>query len=230
MSTSFVRRTATWLILATAMVCGCAASEDTMGGSPTDGGGADTKDGAVADSGALDTGSSDSSRPDTGSGDTATTDTGVSADADAGPPCTGDLSGIGTADFQIAFTITVAGAPSAVEAVLNQRGVCGAGNFWDVRLGTDGKLSIETDTSTLGADYTTLVCTLPVGDGTAHDVVFARTAGTLTCRVDGAAAGSASSTASFATLAALATATDVCIGADGTVALGGTVTKVCVSH
>lgn len=157
-------------------------------------------------------------------------DAAETADADTGPSCTGDLSGIGTADFRIAFTITTTATAGTGSAVINQRAVCGASHFWDVRMTGAGHLVIETDSGTLGADYTTFISTgAAVNDGSPHDIVLKRTSGTLTCTIDGVASGSASSASSFAALAAVKTGTDVCTGVDGTVALVGSVTKVCVS-
>lgn len=114
--------------------------------------------------------------------------------------------------------------------MINQRSVCSHSNFWDIRMGADGKLGIETDTGSGGSDYTSFGTTIGVNDGAAHHVVVTRTAGVITATIDGAPAGTAPSSSSFGSLAPLAQGTDVCDGVDGTVALVGMLTGVCVSH
>ena len=149
---------------------------------------------------------------------------------DTAPTCTNDLSGIGAKDFRIAFTITTSSI--AYSAVLNQRSDCKASMFWDVRMLASGTLQIETDDKTTGGSvggYTIFDSTLKVNDGAPHAVVITRTSGVLSCTIDGAAAGSQSSGASFGALPPLATAVDVCEGVDGTTPLVGVVAGVCVS-
>lgn len=74
-----------------------------------------------------------------------------------------------------------------------------------------------------------------VNDGNTHQVVVVRQSGSLSVYVDGLYdAGPSASSASFGTLPALATGTDVCVGVngDGTVALDttqGSLTDVCIS-
>jgi hypothetical protein len=145
-------------------------------------------------------------------------------DASDAAICTNDLSNIGAADFRIAFTITT--RATALSALLNQRPVCNHGDFWDVRLSPDGTLAVETDD---GTHYTPLFSTLSVNDGNPHNVMVSRVSGTLSIVIDGSGAGSAASTSSFGSLAALRSGTDVCDGLDPTVVLVGMVSNVCIS-
>jgi hypothetical protein len=196
-----------------------------------------------AHQGTFDSGAEDYSFPDTSTGgdagdsgstlsDAAPDTTGDAAgDVDSGA-CTQDLSNIALGDFRIAFTIQTSATTGS--AVVNQRGNCAAGIYWDVRMQPGGALTMETDNNTLRpAGYTNLPGTIPVNDGAPHNVVVTRTGGLLAIRVDGAldpTDAGATSTATFNTTlgSPLRTGTDVCDGVDGTVALVGTVTNVCV--
>jgi hypothetical protein len=111
-------------------------------------------------------------------------------------------------------------------AVVNQRGVCSHGMFWDVRL-NNGFPEAETDDG--NGNYTDFDGTTAVNDGATHVLVITRVSETLTIYVDGVATGSAASVTPFGTLPALVIGTDVCVGSDATVAFSGTETGVCVS-
>jgi Laminin G domain len=140
--------------------------------------------------------------------------------------CKGDLSNVGTGDFHVSATITT--VQSGLVALANQRGVCGFGVFWDIRI-QNGLLFVETDDNT---SYTNLVSTgKTVNDGQPHDVLVNRTAGTLTAYIDGVASGSKRSAASLASLPPLLSRTDPCIGhtGDPTVAFVGTIANLCVA-
>jgi hypothetical protein len=191
-----------------------------------------------------------SSGEDTGGGEDARDGGGPSVDAsDAGPSpedasagsdaadssdsgCTQDLSNIGAGDFRIAFTVQTTATVGS--AVINQRGNCAAGIYWDIRMQASGPLTVETDNNTLRpGGYTNLPGTIPVNDGIAHAVVVTRTSTMLAIRVDGVldpTDAGASSTATFDTTLgrSLTIGVDVCDGVDGTTALDGTVTDVCV--
>jgi hypothetical protein len=137
-----------------------------------------------------------------------------------------DLSGIGTGDFQLGFTIrTTARVPAAI---INQRARCEHGTFWDVRMAPTGELGIETD----GGGYTVLIAgatnggAIPVNDGEPHAVLITRTKGTLHLEIDQHVAGTAPSAADFGILAPLALLHDVCDGVDGTEAIQGTIENV----
>jgi hypothetical protein len=217
------------------LAAGCVSSSTADGGD------------SGADQETFDSGAGDPGLPDTSTGgdagdsgstisDAALDTTGdaasdVTGDADGGA-CTQDLSNIGLGDFRIAFTIQTSATVGS--AVVNQRGNCAAGIYWDVRMQANGALAIETDNNTLRpAGYTILGGTIPINDGATHGVVITRTGGLLAIRVDGVldpTDAGATSTATFDTTlgAPLRIGTDVCDGIDGTVALSGTVTSVCV--
>jgi hypothetical protein len=213
------------------LAAGCTSSSTNGGGDS--GVGPETFDSGAADSGHPDT----SSGGDAGDSGAAVSDAGsdtngdATGDGDSGE-CTQDLSNIGLGDFRIAFTIQT--SASTGSAVVNQRGNCAAGIYWDVRMQPGGALTLETDNNTLRpAGYTNLPGTIPVNDGASHDVVITRTGGVLAIRVDGTldpTDAGATSTATFDTTlgGVLRIGTDVCDGVDGTVALVGTVTNVCV--
>ena len=141
--------------------------------------------------------------------------------------CTGDLSGIGTGDFEIAFTITTTAAQ--LSAVLNQRDMCTYGSFWSVRLKANGHLVFETDDTTGLTDYTSYATVAVVNDGVPHAIDIRRIGGQFAVTVDGAPDGGKVSAASFGALMPLQTSpADPCIGMDDTVALVGTVSVTCV--
>jgi hypothetical protein len=149
-------------------------------------------------------------------------------DADAAS-CTQDLSNVGKGDFRIAFRIQT--TATAQSAVLSQRGSCSAGIYWSIRMG-NGHLGVETDNNTeRPGGYYVLTGIKAVNDGTPHDVVVTRTSGMLAIRVDGVldpTDAPATSTSTLGSLSTVRIGTDVCVGVDGTVALTGTVTNVCV--
>lgn len=201
-----------------------AASDAGFDASPTDASPADASavDGSSGDASAVDAsldGGTDGSS-DAGASDASSADA-----ADAAPPvCTGDLSNLGTGDFHVNFTITTAQGNGEV-AVISQRDVCSNGMFWDVRMG-NGQLGVETDDGQ--GDYTAISGTTVVNDGQPHQVKIARVSGTISFTIDGAAAGSTTSPASFSALPALVSGTDICVGQDSTVVFVGTLANVCV--
>jgi hypothetical protein len=145
--------------------------------------------------------------------------------------CTGDLSDIGSGDFEVSFTLQTT-QPDGEFALLNQRSVCGPGNFWDVRV-QSGHIIFETDSLTDAApdDDGFIGCT-SVTDGQPHTIVIQRIAGLLSLYVDGTLDTSGPSTSSFGPLPPLATGSDVCVGSDATVAFNGSdgaLTNACVA-
>jgi hypothetical protein len=128
-------------------------------------------------------------------------------------PMDDDLSGVGTGDFQISFVVDT--AQTGWVALLNQRGICNHGVFWDARM-SDGRVQMETDD---GTNYTSLLSPKVVNDGVEHSILITRVNGTLSIIIDGAVTASAASAASFTSLPPLATGTDVCVGLGGNAAL-----------
>jgi Laminin G domain len=144
--------------------------------------------------------------------------------------CKGDLSNVGTGNFNIQFTLTTT---TTNGAVLNQRGVCYTDEMWDIRTTSNGDLQVETDDNS--GTYTALVAPVVVTDGNPHAIVVTRLNGTLLIMVDGAEVASGTSTANLTALHTLSTKTDICITTggqngtgDGTVTLVGSVTDVCI--
>jgi hypothetical protein len=154
--------------------------------------------------------------------DAVAADAAVEAEA---PACTGDLSSVGTGDFHV--SLTLATTEPGLVALVNQRRTCDPSVFWDIRM-FDGLLDVEVDDV---AHYTELKRIGPtINDGTPHAIVAQRIAGTLSASVDGIDAGSGASEASLAALPPVVTGTDVCVtSSDGTVALLGQLTNLCVT-
>src|SRR5258708_3656142 len=144
-----------------------------------------------------------------------------------GPLCVGDLSNIGTRDFRISFSLTT--SQGSEGALVNQRSTCSFGMFWDIRL-LNGALFIETDD---GQNYMQLTTSgRVVNDGQAHAVLVRRTSASVTVQIDGAAAGTGVSQASFARLPPVVSGMDPCqvgLMKDNTAAFKGTLTNLCVS-
>ena len=139
--------------------------------------------------------------------------------------CTGDLSGVGTGDFQVSLSVTTQ-QPGLV-ALANQRAQCTPSVFWDIRMNS-GLLFVEVDDV---AHYTAIHTTgATINDGRAHAVAVRRIAGVLTVSVDGVDTGAQASLASLDALAPLATGTDSCVQSmDGTAAFSGQIAAVCVA-
>jgi hypothetical protein len=146
----------------------------------------------------------------------------VSSDAAS---CNGDLSNIGTADFHVSLTVTT--LQTGLVAVVNQRNQCGPSVFWDIRVDT-GFVYVEADDIT---SYGAIQSLGPrVDDGRPHDVLFQRKSHVLTVYVDDAGGmPTTPSTASFGTLPPAVVGKDVCIPQDGTVALVGSVSNLCIA-
>jgi hypothetical protein len=144
---------------------------------------------------------------------------------DAPTTCTNDLSNVHAADFHIAFSLKT--TQTGTVSLVDQRGVCGrSGVYWDVRLYT-GHVRVETYDGTNLLDLTS---TGPaVDDGHVHAIMVQRTAGKVAISIDGTAAGSLAMAASFGTLPALKSGTDICDGHSGQVALTGMLTGLCIS-
>ena len=140
--------------------------------------------------------------------------------------CSGDLSGVGTGDFEVKFTIRASGGMGWY-AVLGQRDVCEHANFWSARL-LEGALYFELDDG--GPTYAACWSWIRLNDLGVHRVVVRRTSGELSIVVDCGTPElcSPASTPLSENLPPLRNATnDPCI-ASGTQALSGTVTDRCV--
>jgi hypothetical protein len=157
----------------------------------------------------------------------ATFDSGLRDALAEGSPCVGDLSNIGAGDFRISFSLT--SSQRGTVAVANQRTTCWFGMFWDVRL-LNGTLEIETDDGVNYMQFTTSGHL--VNDGQPHQVLIRRTSQMVTVQIDGVAAGTGVSRASFGRLSPVVWGMDPCqVGPmkDSTVAFKGTLTNLCVT-
>jgi hypothetical protein len=138
--------------------------------------------------------------------------------------CTGDLSNIGTNDFDVSFTVT--SVQAGLVALVSQRRNCGPSVFWDVRMRA-GFILVEVDDV---ASYTELTSTgTQVDDGVTHDVSVRRSAETLTVYVDGKASGSMSAPESFGQLTPVTIGTDPCVDSGTTTVLVGTLASLCIT-
>ena len=220
---------------------------DMCEGGASDGGGDETSaaEGAPAEAGAVDSAIGPDGAPDTdaggdgaldadaggdgaisdasndladGRGDTGPSD-GASPD---GPACLGDLSNIGTADFDVSLAVTT--TQTGVVALVNQRRMCGGiGIWWDLRI-SDGFVLVETGT----ANFTSVGAR--VNDGKTHRISLRRRGGQVTIYVDDVDSGSKGSTQSIGRLPPFQMGTDPCIGSpDMTMPFAGTITNICVT-
>jgi hypothetical protein len=150
------------------------------------------------------------------------------------PNAVSDLSSVGTGDFQVSFRVQT--SQSGWVALVDQRSACTSGQFWDIRLcapdtqkrcAAAGSVIVETSST---GQYSFLDSKVPVNDGRGHDVTVARASGVLTIAVDGAiSGGTASSKANFTALPARLVGNDACVGHDGTNALVGTLSDLCIT-
>jgi len=140
--------------------------------------------------------------------------------------CTGDLSGVGTGDFEVKFTIR-AGGSYHTYAIINQRSLCDHTYFWSAML-LHGSLQFEIDDN--NANYVVCWSPIPLNDAQFHRVVVRRISGILSIVVDcGHPHECASLTNLSRTLPPLGNPTsDPCIYPGGAAPLEGNVTDRCV--
>jgi hypothetical protein len=139
--------------------------------------------------------------------------------------CTDDLSGIGTGDFEVKFTIRASGQATSY-AIMGQRDVCNHGYFWSVRA-LAGYLYVELDDN--NQNYVACWPYDYLVDDKVHRVVIRRVSGVLSTMLDcGPVTTCAAPTNLSTTLPPLRNTTnDPCIGVD-TFPLFGSVTDRCV--
>ncbi|HXB28157.1 MAG TPA: hypothetical protein VNV25_25730 [Gemmatimonadaceae bacterium] len=157
---------------------------------------------------ALDQGAPDADRPDSGGAESAASDAGSGSEttppddagnqeADApGCTCVTDLSGIGLADFSIAFDIEGVPSSSGPMALLNQRSsACGfAVPYWDLLVpnnaGQVGEIRLTIGNGNGTSYIDDVYTTARVDDGAKHHVLVSRSdAGTaFQLAVDGVGA------------------------------------------
>ena len=138
--------------------------------------------------------------------------------------CVNDLTGIGAADFSIAFTLTTTATVGS--GVISQRAICMHSSFWDVRTNAVGALGFELEDT--ARRYTVMQVDAVLNNGQPHNVQVCRRAGRVYGYVDGKLAGQVESQTIVGMLAPLAIGTTKCGPLDGTRALVGTVADVCI--
>jgi hypothetical protein len=226
-----------WLTL---LLCGCGGAQ--FGVEQGDASPANTHDGDAGNNGdamadatpSHDSGSETDSGSDIGDagGDDAAADARADDANDAAPDggaCITDLSGVGTGDFRIAFTVTTTGEN---EELLDQRPVCswGPGGFWDINVDPYGKIVASTGDGSSLATVIGVTSSVTVSDGVAHHVVVSRTTQMLGVRVDGIAVPSVSDADFLGSLPPLQQGTSVCVGKSSVTTLDGTLTDVCITR
>jgi hypothetical protein len=145
------------------------------------------------------------------------------AEVDAGPTCLSTLSNVGTNDFRIAFTLTTT-AGAIDMALVNQRMGCDQTSaFWDISYGGGGVGGATDD----GTHFVLAQCVGAVNDGRSHRIVFARSAGILTCTLDGVAGAANADDFALDTMPPLKVGTDDCAGFGP---IQGTIADVCLSR
>jgi hypothetical protein len=140
------------------------------------------------------------------------------------PSCVEDLSSISTGSFHVSFTVQTTQAGSV--ALVNQRGTCDLQPYWDVRL-ENGNVQAETDDG--GTFYHVTTSGTLVNDGQPHAILVERVQGTLSIFIDGVQSASTSSLSGFAKLPPFEVGLDPCDNVDGTVALVGSLTNLCLT-
>jgi hypothetical protein len=148
------------------------------------------------------------------------------ADAGAEASCPGDLSGVGTGDFHISYTVTT--TQTSRVALANQRNWCFYTDMWDLRM-EGGVPVFELDDKAGLPHYTILWSVGPrIDDGRPHNVLVERVSGTLSVNIDGIRTASTAATASLGTLPPLVVGNDICIGVDGTLVATNPPSNLCV--
>lgn len=117
----------------------------------------------------------------------ASQDAGPEADdgleAEASSTCVGDLSGIGANDFHITFTLTI--ATTEPVSIISQRIDCDySPSFWDIQMSAAGGIIGITGDGNPN-DIVTVEAGDSINDGQPHQVVVARTGGSLWYSSDG---------------------------------------------
>ena len=174
---------------------------------------------------ALDSGTD---RPETGDGGSVSGDEGDAAsEAGTSTTCVTDLSGVGTGDFLIAFTLTTTNTTQTL-AIVNQRAGCDQTSvWWDVNLDSAGGIGFGTCDGP-GA-CAGVSAGNSVNDGLPHRIVIARAAGAISYSRDGVVGSAVVPDAySFGAFgAALTIGNDAC----GSTPLtgNGTLTELCIT-
>lgn len=196
------------------------------GTSGSGGGSGSASSGAFGSSGSGTSSGSNGAGGSSGSGGT-----GSDASVDAAA-CVTDLSGVGTGDLQIAFTLTTTDVPPAYMALLNQRTHCDDTQpGWDVWMTAAGDLGIEVFDGAAGSYDNVTHDGRAVNDGAPHHIAVSRSGGgtVLTVSIDGVARSYPGEPAmALGALAPLDTGTDpTCTGVTP---ISGQLFDVCITR
>ncbi len=123
--------------------------------------------------------------------------------------CLSSLSGIGTADFRIAFTLTTTAAGDV--ALVNQRSGCDmTSTWWEVNM-QGGDVGAATNAGS--GEYASVGLSSTVNDGRPHRIVVGRTGGQLWYSIDSVRAAQVTPDAwALGTFPALSVGADECPG------------------
>lgn len=168
----------------------------------------------------------------------ASTDTGPeAAPADAGAPdtsieagrvCALDLSGVGSRDFRISFTLTTSNGGATLDLVNQRTGCDMTSTFWYVTLSPVGGIEFATDDGS-ATSYAVVEAGNSVNDGQPHAIEVGRTAGKIWYASDGTIHSALVPDAyTFAAFPALSVGASTCTGTTP-LAGHGTLTDLCVS-
>lgn len=137
-----------------------------------------------------------------------------------------DVGNFGTLDFTIQFWVKTASTRG--EGLIGKRPICGHSNFWDIRTGSTGRVSVELDQS--GTNYLSLSATQPINDNQFHHLAVVRQGPTVSIYVDGALDVSKSTpgTTNLSNTAGLIAGRSTCTGVDGTGAFTGLMDELAI--
>lgn len=207
------------MIAVTAMLVGCGGSAFSVGGDGDDGGAqGDTGTHVVGtDAG---TGESEAAQVDA----TPETTTADAAPEAAPPVCLSTLSGVGTGDFHIAFTLKT--TATGYVALANQRVGCDSTSvWWEVNF-QNGAIGAATNAGP--SEYANVGLSVAVNDGLPHRIVVARTGKVLWYSIDSVRNTQLSPDAfSIGELPPLTVGTDDCMYLP--LAGRGTLTNLCIT-
>jgi Concanavalin A-like lectin/glucanases superfamily len=117
----------------------------------------------------------------------------------------------GIGDFTFEFWISTTNS-GAREAVLEKRPVCGAANFYQIKMNADGTIFSETMQDVNGTNFVTVTSTFPINDGVFHHVALTRQGVNVTLFIDGVenATGSSPTTCDLSNAAPFIVGLTVC--------------------
>lgn len=141
----------------------------------------------------------------------------------------GSLAGnVGTDDFTLALWIKTSSPRH--EAIVSKRAICGHASFLDVRMDGAGRIYVELDGSSAGANYNFLRGETAINDGRFHHVALVRKAATASLYVDGEVerVSSTSGVTNIANGTDLIAGKSPCVGVDGATHFSGVLDEIVI--